>query len=227
VGRLRVAPETVEFWQGRRSACTTGSATAGRRTVGSSSACRRKGMQLYLIRPRRRGQRGGNPARPLSARGLRQVAQLVAHFLHSGTLRPGEIWHSRSPARRNRRRAGGGPQSRDPAARTTGLEPEDDPRGIVERLAHATCDLAIVGHEPHLGTLAALLLHGPQPPAPFIFKKSRVLAPRGTIRPVARALAHIAELLKSPRRRPVNIPGASSGAFDPINSPCLLFLFRL
>jgi len=57
-----------------------------------------------------------------------------------------------------------------------GLEPEDDPRGTVERLAHATCDVAIVGHEPHLGTLAALLLHGPQPPAPFIFKKAAVLA---------------------------------------------------
>src|SRR5882757_4017436 len=142
------------------AACTTGSAIAGRRTVGPSSACRRKGMQLYLIRHADAVSAEENPARPLSERGLRQVAQLVAHFLHSGTLRPGEIWHS--PLTRSGETAtvlAAGLNLAIPLVEQPGLEPEDDPRDTIERLAHATGDLAIVGHEPHLGALAALLIH--------------------------------------------------------------------
>ena len=46
---------------------------------------------------------------------------------------------------------------------------------LLKRLAGATHDLALVGHEPHLGALAELLAPGPAT-AGHVFTKGAVLA---------------------------------------------------
>lgn len=134
-------------------------------------------MQLYLIRHAHAVTAEENPLRPLSERGRGQVAQLVTYFRRSGNFLPGEVWYSQLV------------RSRETASLLTvgldlsvsllecpDLEPEADPRRVMARITCATQSLAIVGHEPHLGALAALLLEGSSPLEPFTFKKGAVLA---------------------------------------------------
>ena len=64
------------------------------------------------------------------------------------------------------------------------LEPEDDPTKIAEILSVSPlpATLAIVGHQPHLGSLATLLVTGRVWPAAFALAKAGVitLAPQDT-----------------------------------------------
>jgi phosphohistidine phosphatase len=137
-------------------------------------------MKLHLIRHAHAVTAEENPARPLSDRGRAQVALLVAHFRGTGALRPAEFWHS--PLARSRETAdllATGLGLAAPLREIAGLEPEDDPLAIRALLARTTVDLALVGHEPHLSALAALLLHGPGTPSIFAFKKGAVLSLAG------------------------------------------------
>ena len=64
-----------------------------------------------------------------------------------------------------------------PVVLRPGLEPDDDPSKIAVILEREDGDLALVGHEPHLGVLACLLVHGPsRAPMFFHFPKAGVLA---------------------------------------------------
>jgi len=111
------------------AACTTGSATAGEGRLDHRAPVARKGMQLYLIPPRRRGQRGGKIRRDAQRRGLRQVGELVAHFPPQRHLRPGKSGNS--PLTRSEETAAvlaAGLNLAIPLLEQPGLEPEDDPR---------------------------------------------------------------------------------------------------
>lgn len=137
-------------------------------------------MKLYLIRHAHAVSAEENPLRPLSKRGRRQVAQLAAFFRLNGALRPAAFWHT--PLARSRETAKllvAGLRLTAPLIRTTGLVSEDDAPAIAKRVSLVPRDLAIVGHEPHLGALATLLTHGPGTPAAFAFKKGAVLALEG------------------------------------------------
>jgi phosphohistidine phosphatase len=61
---------------------------------------------------------------------------------------------------------------------TPGLLPEDEPLELAERLElhPPTVSLALIGHEPHLGALASLLVRGKARPGLFNVKKAAVLA---------------------------------------------------
>ena len=134
-------------------------------------------MNLFLIRHAHAVDVEENPLRPLSARGRTQVAQLVAFFRVDGRLTPAEIWHS--PLVRSRETAAllaTGLQLNAPLIEKSGLEPEDNPRAWVGPLIREKTDIAIVGHEPHLGVLATLLVHGSDRELHFEFKKGGVLA---------------------------------------------------
>lgn len=65
---------------------------------------------------------------------------------------------------------------------TDGLLPSDDPGSIQSRLAAFTPvqDLAIVGHEPHLSSLATLLVRGTASPNAFHLKKNAIIMLRRT-----------------------------------------------
>jgi phosphohistidine phosphatase len=117
-------------------------------------------------------------ARPLSARGREQVARVCGILAAVPEFKPVEIWHS--PLVRSRETAtllAAGLQLAVPVLLKPGLEPDDDPGRIAAQLANATRDLALVGHEPHLGVLASILVHGPQPAGIFYpFSKASVIA---------------------------------------------------
>lgn len=133
---------------------------------------------IYLIRHADAIAGEVDAERPLSERGRRQVEQLCSIFRDSGLFNPAEVWHS--PLVRARETAHllvQGLALGCPLFEKPDLQPEDDPGRIAAVLAAQTRNVAIVGHEPHMGSLAAMLLHGAQPgSAYFPFPKAGVLA---------------------------------------------------
>jgi phosphohistidine phosphatase len=134
---------------------------------------------LFLIRHAHAVAASENPDRPLSPRGLADCARLAQFFQRNGLLCPAQVWHS--PLTRSRETAARlfPPLGIDPLVlETSGLLPEDDPEPMSRRiddLAEET-PVAVVGHEPHLGHLASLLIRGKATPVIVDFKKSAILA---------------------------------------------------
>jgi phosphohistidine phosphatase len=132
---------------------------------------------IYLIRHADAVSDEVDPARPLSAKGRDQTARVCAR-LGKVAFKPVEIWHS--PLVRSRETAellAQGLNLSAPLVLKPGLEPDDDPSVMAALLKAETKDVAAVGHEPHLGVLACLLVHGPTRPAIFFpFPKAGVLA---------------------------------------------------
>jgi phosphohistidine phosphatase len=133
---------------------------------------------IYLIRHADALSDEVNAARPLSARGREQVSRVCGLLRRRNAPEPKEIWHS--PLERSRETAellARGIWMSAPLVLVPGLEPEDDPAKVAALLASATGDIAVVGHEPHLGVLSSLLVHGPSRSAVFFpFPKAGVLA---------------------------------------------------
>jgi phosphohistidine phosphatase len=132
--------------------------------------------RLFLMRHAHAVSEEENPARPLSARG-RQQARAMADFLRAhGEIAVERVWHS--PLLRARETADLFCDRLEIAAtrrEIDGLLPFDDVRGISRRLSGFGYPLLIVGHEPHLGRLASVLVCGTVDMELVGFKKGGVL----------------------------------------------------
>ena len=134
-------------------------------------------MQLYLIRHAHALDGDDDEARPLSAKGRAQVRRVAAFLRASGVFAPAEIWHSPLVRARQTAELLARRLTLDaPRRAVAGLTPAADPRRMVRRLARERRDLALVGHDPHLSTLASLLVAGAAMPSVFELKKCSVLA---------------------------------------------------
>ena len=135
-------------------------------------------MKLFLVRHADAVTAEENPARPLSARGREDVQRLAAFFHVNRALATATaVWHS--PLARAVETAAILFKTPGFTARLMeipGLEPDDDPCATAGRLAQVTDDLVIVGHEPHLGALATLLVDGGSAASFFALRKGAVLA---------------------------------------------------
>lgn len=122
-----------------------------------------------------------NPVRPLSPRGHDQVDRVCEILSKNDSFAPVEFWHS--PLARSRETAtllAKGLKLDVPILLKPGLEPDDDPSGVAALLRAEMRDIAVVGHEPHLGVLASMLVHGPKRGGVFYpFSKAGVLALSG------------------------------------------------
>src|SRR5687767_1631858 len=99
-------------------------------------------------------------ARPLSGRGLGDVARLAAAAAGKG-LKPDVIWHSGKLRARQTAEAywrACNPLSTFSAVR--GLLPDDPPVWMRDQLAGDTRTIALVGHMPHMPRLLRLLVTG-------------------------------------------------------------------
>jgi phosphohistidine phosphatase len=119
-----------------------------------------------------------DPVRPLSRKGRDQVGRVCASLRKNTAFKPAEIWHS--PLARSRETAellAKGLGLKAPIMVVPGVSPDDDPTRIASVLDAAEMDIAVVGHEPHLGVLASIMVHGPDRAGIFYpFPKASVLA---------------------------------------------------
>jgi len=133
---------------------------------------------IYLMRHADAASEEEDPSRPLSAKGREQVARACAALGAARGFNPSEVWHS--PLTRARETAellAKGLKLSAPLVPTAGLRPNDDPAPIAAVLQSHKGDVAVVGHEPHLGVLSSMLVHGPDSTGVFhSFPKAGVLA---------------------------------------------------
>lgn len=135
-------------------------------------------MPLYLVRHAHAVPESENKQRPLSDRGCAQVRALTAFFRNNNQFTPAFVWHS--PLARARQTAElllNGLSSEAAMVEIPGLLPDDKPTTVAERInAIATAiHVAVVGHQPHLSALAAVLLENNTAPEIVDFKKAAVL----------------------------------------------------
>jgi phosphohistidine phosphatase len=114
-----------------------------------------------LIRHAEAAEHPVDVLRPLSARGREQTRRLGRLLAREGRFAPEEIWHS--PLVRARETAAGLAAElgfKGAVGERPGLEPEDEADLTAEWLRRETRAVAVVGHEPHLTALVALLAGG-------------------------------------------------------------------
>ena len=133
---------------------------------------------IYLMRHADAVSDEVDPVRPLSPKGRDQVRRVCSVLARDPKFRPAELWHS--PLARSRETAELLDRGLNLGARLVlvqGISPDDDPSGIAAVLERSATDVAVVGHEPHLGVLASLMVHGPERSGIFYpFPKAGVLA---------------------------------------------------
>jgi phosphohistidine phosphatase len=117
-------------------------------------------MRVYLIRHGQAEDATVDAARPLSRQGREDITR-VAGFL-SLFERPRPRWIAHSGKLRAQQTAGMFAEAWqvDDVHEASDLQPGSDPAVWAAKLGEMDADVALVGHLPHLGRLAALLLCG-------------------------------------------------------------------
>jgi len=102
----------------------------------------------------------------------------MTRFLRkSGRLKAREVWHSPlERAKDTAERLANGLNGDASLTEKSGMEPASDPTNLAKRLAKQRRPVAIVGHEPHLSTLATLLLLGRAEQPFLVLKKCSITA---------------------------------------------------
>jgi phosphohistidine phosphatase len=135
-------------------------------------------MKLFLVRHSHALPDKEDARRLLSAQGREVTKNMAAFFRANGALAAVQaVWHS--PLLRARETAELLVKELGLdvlVVETTGLQPEDDPAPLADRLERLDQTVMIVGHEPQLSALATLLVRGKVKPVGFDVKKSAVVA---------------------------------------------------
>ncbi|MCX6339832.1 MAG: phosphohistidine phosphatase SixA [Candidatus Aureabacteria bacterium] len=137
-------------------------------------------MKLYLVQHGDAKPKEEDPERPLSAKGLADVAR-VADFLRSGAgITVSSIMHSgKLRARQTAELLATRLDSPSGAAQDDGLDPLAESDAWAERLNAMDEDIMLVGHLPHLSSLAARLLCGDEGKKIVSFTTGSVLCLEG------------------------------------------------
>jgi phosphohistidine phosphatase len=103
---------------------------------------------------------GVDPARPLSERGLGEVARLADEAATRG-VKPDIIWHSgKLRARQTAQAFWRACNPLAPFSAARGLLPDDPPIWMRNQLAGEARSIVVVGHMPHIPRLLRLLVTG-------------------------------------------------------------------
>jgi len=118
------------------------------------------GMKLYLAQHGEALPAEADPERPLSERGRIEVRR-VAEVLAGAGTRPGAVVHSgKLRARQSAEILVGVLAPALAATEIAGINPNDAVADFMPVLAGWDTDTLVVGHQPFMGRLAALLLGG-------------------------------------------------------------------
>lgn len=128
-------------------------------------------MRLLVIRHAHAIDLTPDAARTLSDKGREQARRLGLVLKGDPGFKAKEFWHSSLVRARETAEivahVVGGVTLRE----VEGLRPEDDPRPVAGKAAAFGRDLAIFGHEPHLGNFGGYLMFGDMGP-PMVFRKA-------------------------------------------------------
>lgn len=114
-------------------------------------------VMLYLVQHGQAKVEDEDPQRPLTDRGVHDVTDVARLAVDRIGCRPGRVVHSGKQRARQTAEIWGGLLGIEPEE-GDGLAPNDDPTTWVERIANEPVDLMLVGHLPHLGRLASVLV---------------------------------------------------------------------
>jgi phosphohistidine phosphatase len=116
-------------------------------------------VRLYLVQHGQATSEEEDPDRPLTEQGADDVRITAHHAVRELGASPQRILHSGKTRARQTAEIWA-EELDDRAEATEGLAPNDDPALWAERVAAVDEDLMLIGHLPHLGRLAALLVTG-------------------------------------------------------------------
>jgi len=117
-------------------------------------------MKLYLVRHGTAESAFTDPTRPLSRRGQSEVACVAEAVARAGAS-VGVIYHSvKTRARQSAEIFADHLHPQAGTQEIQGLNPNDDPGGILPVIQAAEEDIVLVGHLPYMGRLSSLLLTG-------------------------------------------------------------------
>ncbi len=117
-------------------------------------------MFLYLVQHAEAKREEEDPARDLTEKGRIDI-ESVAHHLKRLNVQVKQIFHSgKTRAQSSAKVLAKHLNPPDRVSDAPGLAPLDDPEIWAGRIAKLDEDILLVGHLPHLGRLAALLLSG-------------------------------------------------------------------
>jgi phosphohistidine phosphatase len=119
-------------------------------------------MILYLVQHGEAKKEEEDPARDLTVKGYLDV-ESVSHHLKRLNVQVNRVLHSgKTRARSTAKILAEHLQPPAGVSEAPGLSPMDDPEIWGDRIAAMDEDIMLVGHLPHLGRLAALLMSGDQ-----------------------------------------------------------------
>ena len=117
-------------------------------------------MLLYLVQHAEAKSKEDDPQRDLTEKGSLDI-EVVAHHLKRLNVQVDHIYHSgKTRAQSTAHILGNHIQPPAGVSEVPGLAPLDDPEIWADRIAGMAEDIMLVGHLPHLGRLAGLLLSG-------------------------------------------------------------------
>lgn len=117
-------------------------------------------MLLYLVQHAEARSEADDPRRDLTEKGRMDI-EAVAHHLKRLQVEVKQIFHSgKTRAHTTANIMAEHMQPPGGASEAQGLAPMDDPGIWAARLAKTDENIMLVGHLPHLGRLAALLMSG-------------------------------------------------------------------
>ncbi len=117
-------------------------------------------MNIYLVQHADAKSEKEDPSRPLSEKGLQDIKR-IASYVATLNIAVHKIFHStKLRARQTAEVLSENLKPKGSISEADGLFPLDDPNIWAERLRNINEDSVIIGHLPHLGKLASLLLCG-------------------------------------------------------------------
>jgi phosphohistidine phosphatase len=131
-------------------------------------------MHLHLVRHGQATSESEDPERGLTDEGAAAVADVARHGVDGLGVRATRVLHSGKARARETAEIWAGLLGAK-AKQADGLAPNDDPSVWADRLLDEADDLMLVGHLPHLGRLAALLVSGVDYHRLVVFKAGQLV----------------------------------------------------
>jgi phosphohistidine phosphatase len=156
--------------------------------IGRTAAAAGERVTLYLVQHGEAKPEAEDPERPLTERGRNDVARLAALLARWGVHVPCIQHSGKRRARETAEILATALRPSAGIAAKAGLSPNDPVVPLAAELATLSEDTMLVGHLPHLGRLAALLVTGREEPPVIAFTPGTLVRLERTVQWVLAAV---------------------------------------